>query len=230
MDQLGSAPNATLVASLLLLLSMLWLRVRSGRSQAPRKRTHDQLDTVQAWPAKLVRVLTPVQLKAHDLLRQALPGQMILSQTPLAQFMRVSTRYSYSEWFKRAGRLRASFLVCDAQATVIAAVDLRLANESEREQARHVRLVRVLDSVGVPVLVWGEHDLPTVSQIRQRFAGLLEDLAQRAAAALPQELAAGDEMMSGLHEAMDAASTDFAAFETAPVPFDEGRRPARGSA
>ena len=224
MDQLGSVPNAALAASVLLLLSMLWIRRRQG--QSPRHHADARLDTVQGWPAQLVRVMTPVQRKAYELLRQALPGSLVLVQTPLSQFMRVSTRNSYVEWYRRAGRLRASFLVCDPQSNVVAAIDLRLSDESDREKARHKRAVRVLESVGVTVLVWTEEDLPSVSQVRQRLASLLSERAQ-SAPATPTDIIEPRPSMSGTLEMMSVESTDFAGLDTAPVPLDERGRRAR---
>jgi hypothetical protein len=219
MDQFDSANSAALVTSLLLLISMLWLRRRQG--QSPRPRADARLDTVQAWPAQLVRVMKPVQRSAYELLRQALPGHLILVQTPLAQFMRVSTRYSYTEWYKRAGRLRTSFLVCDPQSNVIAAVDLRLSRETEREQARHLRAVRVLEAVGLPVLIWTESALPDLAQVRLRFAALLSERAPPATAGEAEGFEPRRHM-SGSFESMSVESTDFAALDTAPAPLDEG--------
>ena len=220
MDQIGLTPNAALAMSLLLLLSMLLIRQRQGQRQAPRKRPEDRLDTLQSWPAQLVRVMTPLQRQAHDVLRHALPGNLILVQTPLAQFMRVSTRNSYTEWYRRAGRLRASFLVCDQESIVIAAVDLRPSNESEREQARHARLIRVLESVGLPVLVWTEEGLPSAAQVRARFASLVRERVQSPALAEQGALDASGQMSAGV-ASMAIESTDFAGLDTAPTPFDE---------
>jgi hypothetical protein len=219
MDQFGSASNAALATSLLLLLSMLWIRRRQG--QSPRQRFEDRLDTVQAWPAQLVRVMTPVHREVYELLHQALPGKLILVLTPLSQFMRVSTRYSYVEWYRRVGRLRASFLVCDQQSNVIAAIDLRLSAENEREKARHTRLVRVLESAGVTVLVWTEESLPSISQVRHHLSSLLSEEAQPVSATEPEIFEPG-RRMSGALEAMSMESTDFAGLDTAPAPLDEG--------
>lgn len=216
MNEFGSPPNAVLMASLILLLTMLLIRRRRVQSPKPRQ---DRLDTVQSWPAQVVRAMTPLQLAAHDLLREALPGHLILVHTPLSQFMRVSTRNSYTEWYRRAGRLRTAFLVCDRQASVVAAVNLRLLKETEREQARHARLARVLESTGVPVLVWTEGSLPTLAQVRQHFSSLHGAQAQpaEAAAAVPA-LAATP--MSGEMESMSVESTDFAALDSMPAALD----------
>lgn len=221
MDQLGSTANAALATSLLLLVSMLWIRRRQG--QSPRQRVEDRLDTVQAWPTQLVRVLTPLQRSAYELLREALPGNLILVHTPLAQFIRVSTRHSYVEWHRRAGRLRASFLVCDQQSSVVAAVDLRSSNESDRELSRHTRVVRVLESTGVTVMVWTEAGLPNLSQVRHQFASLLSGQTQSITAAERKVVEPGTDM-SGALELMHMESTDFAGLDTAPAPLD-----ARGS-
>jgi hypothetical protein len=126
----------------------------------------------------------------------------------------VSTRNSYVEWYRRAGRLRASLLVCDRHANVIAAVDLRSSRESEREQGRHSRVVRVLQSAGVDVMVWNEGELPSASHVRQRLAPLLKEEARPETAELAPD-------MSGPVESMGIEGTDFAALDTMPAPLEE---------
>lgn len=213
MNQLGSVSNVALVASLLLLVSMLWIRRRQGRVLRPPG--HEPLDTVRAWPAQVMPTMTPLQLRAYELLRQALPSTLVLVHTPLAQFMRVSTRNSYAEWYRRAGRLRASLLVCDRHSNVIAAVDLRPSGETERERARHVRVVRVLESVGVTVLTWTEGQLPSASQVRHGLGVLLEEQSVSETRSDPNP----GLHMSGASEALSVESTDFAGLDTAPAPL-----------
>lgn len=214
MDSL--AQNPALLASLLLLLTMLLLRQRQSK---PSRKPAQSLDTVQAWPARLVPVMAPAQRGALDLLRQALPGHLVLFQVPLSQFVRVSTRQSYAEWYRRAGRLRASFVVCDAQANVVAAVDLQLEKDSEREQARHGRLARVLRSMGLPVMQWHEGELPPVAEVRAAFASVLsrQPVTGALAPAAAMDL---DELLSGDAEAMGVEATDFGDFTTMPAALD----------
>lgn len=222
MDPFGSPSDLVLMTSLLLLLSMLLAR-RQQKGQAARLRTEERLDTIHAWPATLVPAMTPQHSLAYELLRQAMPGCMVLVHVPLAQFIRVSTRNSYAEWYRRAGRLRASLLVCDRHAIPVAVVDLRCSTESERESARHLRVVRVLEALGMNVMVWTEERLPTVSEIRQRLAPLLEELARASARPRSINLALD---MSGALEAQSVESTDFAALDSGPVPLDERSRAA----
>ena len=216
MDQLTQ--NPALVASLLLLLTMLLVRQRRTKAVAARSRK-ERLDTVQAWPAQLVPAMSPVQRDAHELLRQAVPGHVVLFQVPLSQFMRVSTRQSYAEWYRRAGRLRAAFLVCDAQSNVLAAVALHQARDSQREQDRHERLSRTLRSMGLPVIDWHEGDLPTPAQVRQSLGPLLARVATSLEQVPARVVDLRDEL-SGDAEAMGVEATDFGAFTTLPAPLD----------
>jgi hypothetical protein len=162
-------PTATpvLMAAVLLLLSLLALRWRQQRrGSRPQRPVRDAQDTVQAWPPTLARVLSIHERQAYDHLRRALPGFMVLAQVPLSRFVRVPTRQSYGEWLHRVGNQSADLLLCDAGSRVLAVVDIRSPQETERSRRRHERLTRVLKAAGVRVYTWYEGDLPTVAEIR----------------------------------------------------------------
>jgi hypothetical protein len=160
-----STSTTALLASVLLLLSMLWMRRRQNHTS--RARADDALDTVQAWPPQAVRVLTQRERQAYDTLRRALPSHLILAQVPLSRFISVPTRHSYGEWMNRAGRHSVDLLVCDEHSRVIAAIDIRPPEESPRAKKRHERLANVLQTAGVAVHVWDEGTLPSVAQARE---------------------------------------------------------------
>jgi len=184
MDHLDSTSSAALFGSVLLLLSMLWMRRR--QSHASRSRSNEALDTVQAWPPQAVRVMTQAERQAYELLRRAVPNHLVLAQVPLSRFISVPTRQSYGEWLNRAGRLSADLLICDEHSRVIAAIDVRAPDESSRSRERHERLGHVLEAAGIAVQVWNAHSLPTVSHVRMVFAPLLGDL-KLAEQAAPQQ-------------------------------------------
>ena len=168
--------DSTSIAALLvsaLLLSLLWARRRSGAS---RKVPAEALDTVQSWTPQAVRVLTLPERQAYDLVRKALPGRLVLAQVPLARFISVPTRHSYSEWLTRVGRLSVDLLVCDHSSRVIAAIDIRTAGESSRSQRRHERMAQVLQTAGVRVLHWNADALPAASEVRALFLAQSADL------------------------------------------------------
>jgi hypothetical protein len=155
-----------LLAALLLLPLLIWRR-RQARITTRADPRREALDTVQAWPPEAARVLTVDERQAYDLLRHALPGFLVLAQVPLSRFLRVPTRHSYSEWMQRVGGLSADLLVCDAGSRVLAVIDIRPADQTERSRRRHERMVRVLEAAGILVQTWREGKLPSGSDVRQ---------------------------------------------------------------
>jgi hypothetical protein len=172
LDLTSASLDLTSLAALLisaLLLMLLWARRRTGRSTSKTAEDED-LDTVHDWPPQAVRVLTLSERKAYDLLRKALPNRLVLAQVPLARFITVPTKNSYGDWLNRAGRLSVDLLVCDQSSRVIAAIDIRTAEDSSRTRKRHTRMGEVLRKAGVVVHEWKAEALPSVADIRSAFS------------------------------------------------------------
>lgn len=168
-------------AAALLLTWMMWRRRQSGGDQKPTRQ--DALDTVQGWPPEAARVLTIAERRAYDLLRTALPGFLILGQVPLSRFLRVPTRHSHAEWMQRVGSLSADLLVCNSGSRVLAVVDIRPVDQTERSRLRHERMARVLKAAGVSVQVWSEDNLPSAADVRALLGEELQRSSSRGAAA-----------------------------------------------
>ena len=143
-------------------------------------------------------------------LMRALPAHMILAQVPLARFLKVPTRHSYSEWLSRVGQLCADLVVCDSASQVVAVVDVRPPDDrsSPRALKRLARIRRVLQGAGIPLHVWTENALPSPEQAR---AAILPHEAAAVAAAPPAEAP------DGLRE--PPASTWFDNLESSRVPL-----------
>lgn len=171
-------------AALLTTLTVLWW-LRRRRAAAVAARQRDALDTVQDWPPEAVRVLTIAERRGHELLRQALPGLLVLAQVPLARFLRVPTSQSHREWLQRAGNLNADLLVCDAGSRVLAVIDIRPAEQTARCRRRHERMARVLRAAGISVHVWTEGDLPSATEIRTLLGAELQRRIRPQAASRP---------------------------------------------
>jgi hypothetical protein len=167
MNLLDNSFSAALAATAALLLLWLAMRRRLPRTHGQMR---DALDTVQDWPPESARIMTVHERQAYDLLRRAVPGYMVLAQVPLARFVRVPTRHSYSDWLQRVGSLSADLLVCDTGSKALAVIDVRAEDESERSRRRHERLARVLQAAGVRVHTWREGHLPTAAEVRTALA------------------------------------------------------------
>lgn len=167
-----SSFTLSLVLSALLILLLLGVRIRQRRIPIAVAGA-EPLDTVIAWPPRAARVMSIDERQAYDLLRRAMPGLLVLAQVPLSRFLHVPSRHSYGEWMQRVGSLSADLLLCDAGSRVIAAVDIRAAEESIRSKRRHDRMARVLGAAGIHVLTWREGALPGLNEARKVLAPLV---------------------------------------------------------
>lgn len=154
-------------------LVVVRLRRRGGTRSTRRPARQENLDTVLSWQPEAVRVMTASESKAHALLKKALPGFVVLAQVPMSRFLRVPTRNSYSDWLQRVGHLNVDLLLCDSSSKVLAVIDVRAPQESERSRRRHERMVKVLKAAGITVHIWKEDDLPSVQDVRTLFGAIL---------------------------------------------------------
>lgn len=162
---------AALAIAVLALFAVRRLKKDShGTRRSIRK---EDLDTVLSWQPEAVRVMTAGESKAHALLKKALPGFIVLAQVPMSRFLRVPTRNSYSDWLQRVGHLNVDLLLCDSSSKVLAVIDVRAPQESERSRRRHERMVRVLKAAGITVHTWREDNLPSVQDVRALFGSVL---------------------------------------------------------
>ena len=157
-----------LIALLLALILLLrWVHVRAReRADAPEERW---LDTANDWPPTATRLMTTPERQAYQTLVRALPGYVVLAQVPLARFLKVQSRHSYTEWLRRMGNQCADLLVCDSTSAVLAVVTVQLppAETSERARIRHRRMARVLKAAKIPLHLWTSNALPTAEVARR---------------------------------------------------------------
>ncbi|HEY6132345.1 MAG TPA: DUF2726 domain-containing protein [Rubrivivax sp.] len=217
---------AVLSASVILILSLFAMHMRQGGSQR-RSARREALDTVASWPPEAARVLTASESQAHELLKRAMPGFLVLAQVPLSRFLRVPTRNSYVDWLQRVGNLNADLLLCDSSSRVLAVIDVRVQNDSERSRRRHDRMARVLRAAGIGVYIWREGELPGLAEVRTllgaeftRATGLASAPAARQASSGPMPLIPVPEISELLAEG-DAAAEQYGAMEPVPSAFFE---------
>lgn len=143
------------------------------------KRGREELDVVDAWPPEATRLLTGGERATHELLLKALPECMVFAQVPLARFLKVPRRHSYSEWLTRVGHLCADLVICDRATLVIGVVLLQSVRDSERGERRRARMGRVLKAAGVKVFNWREESLPSVEFARDQLTQRLGDITAK---------------------------------------------------
>jgi len=170
--------------------------------------------------------MTTSESQAFELLKRAMPGFLVLAQVPLSRFLRVPTRNSYVDWLQRVGHLNADLLLCDSRSRVLAVVDVRVPNDSERSRRRHDRMAKVLRAAGIGVYIWREGDLPSLAEVRTLLgaeftrATSTEAVAasSRSSNSRPMPLIPVAEMSELLAEG-DAAAARYGAMEPVPSAF-----------
>lgn len=172
-------------ASLLLVLAALQLKRRlSGKSgdrpagQADRGARREAGDLLSKYRPVAVRVLTGAEREALELVRRALPERVVMAQVPLVRYLRVEDKRVEDDWLRSLSILSADILVCDASSRPLLAIDVHPTNMPARAMERHERMKRVLESVGVEVLVWQDGKLPDLEQARATLRTLLEPPAK----------------------------------------------------
>lgn len=156
-----------LLAGCAALLVVLWVVIRVRRRK--RGSQHDdRLDTLAAWPPTGIRILGTREREAFQILRNALPEYHVFAQVPLARFLQVPKRHSYTEWMRRLGQQCADLVVCNGATEVVAVVDIQPppAAQSDRSRRRHERVARALAAARIRHLVWSEHALPSIIAAR----------------------------------------------------------------
>ena len=164
---------SSFAAPLTLALLLTWLVMRWRSRQSAQSSRREALDTVADWPPEAARVLSITERQAYDLLKRAMPGYLVLGQVPLSRFVRVPSRHSYSDWLQRVGSLSADLLLCDSGSRVLAVIDIRSPQETERSRRRHERMARVLRAAGIQVHTWREGDLPALAEVRMAMSHLV---------------------------------------------------------
>ena len=217
---MSSVSWSVVVLSIVLLIGIVVVLRRRGRG-ARAGAEADRLDTVTDWPPTATRVLTSGQRQAYKTLLNAMPGHMILAQVPLARFLKVPTRQSYSEWLRRLGSQCADLVVCDMASVVIAVISVEAAASppGERARKRQQRMARVLKAAQIPLHVWTDNALPTPDRARE----LLLPRPVAAPAAVPPPAAAEAAPAATLVAATIAAPAAGAesAFAATAVPADD---------
>jgi hypothetical protein len=170
-----------LAAALVLLVTFLASRRR--RAPAQRHSKKEAADNALTHTPVPARVLTVAERQAHTLLRQAMPGYLVLAQVPLSRFLSVKT--NQSEWLHAISGLSADLLLCDSGSRVLAVIDVRTAKLSDNSRRRHERMTTLLRKAGIKVLSWQADALPDVALARHQLLPLLTGQSQGREAAQP---------------------------------------------
>lgn len=137
------------------------------------------------WPFSLRRPLSEPEQVLYYRLCQALPDHMVLAQVGLSRFLAVKNGHDPRAWHNRINRMSVDFLVCNKDASVIAAIELDDASHARPDRiSADEKKERALEAAGVRLLRWSVEAMPDESAIQAAFATALTTRRTR----IPSEL------------------------------------------
>lgn len=122
------------------------------------------------WPFSLRRPLSEPEQVLYYRLCQALPDRLVLAQVGLSRFLAVKKGHDPRTWHNRINRMSVDFLVCNKDASVIAAIELDDASHSRPDRfSADEKKERALEAAGVRLLRWSVDAMPDESAIQAAF-------------------------------------------------------------
>jgi hypothetical protein len=119
----------------------------------------------ERYPFESRAALTDREQVLYWRLRKALPDQIILAQVGLSRILRVQAGHNFRGWLDRINRMTIDFLVCRADATIVAAIELEELSTAPGDRAAvEETKAKALASAGIKLLRFRE--LPTEDEIR----------------------------------------------------------------
>ncbi|MCE2722025.1 MAG: DUF2726 domain-containing protein [Betaproteobacteria bacterium] len=124
------------------------------------------------WPFYVKRPLTqPEQILYHRLIN-ALPAHIVLAQVQVSRVLGVKKGFSANEWNNRINRMSYDFVVCAADATVLAAIEL---DDSSHEAASRAKADekknKASADAGLHLIRWHVKQLPDEAAIQLALLG-----------------------------------------------------------
>lgn len=175
------------MTSLLVLMAVIVLLILfGGIALAVLRAKSEGGSTSGPWPFSLRKPLTEPEQVLYFRLCNALPDHMVLAQVGLTRFLGVKRGHNTRAWNNRINRMSIDFLVCNKDASVVAAIEL--------DDASHQRLDRVnadekkdkaLRAAGVRLLRWNVGSMPDESAIQLAITSESKVPARRAPAESP---------------------------------------------
>ena len=119
------------------------------------------------WPFSLRKPLTEPEQVLYFRLCRALPDHMILAQVVLTRFLGIKRGHDSRAWNNRINRMSIDFLICNKDASVIAAIELDDASHQRSDRvSADEKKEKALSAAGVRLLRWTVGAMPDESAIQ----------------------------------------------------------------
>ena len=125
----------------------------------------DAKDLPEDWPLTQRPLFSLAERELYHRLQAALPQRVILAKMPLVRFCQPLNSKELSYWFNLLGPLHVSFVVCNDQGRVLAAVDIERDRRPASRRAATITQA-VLSNCRVRYLKCSEDQLATTGELQ----------------------------------------------------------------
>ncbi|MGH6622946.1 MAG: DUF2726 domain-containing protein [Burkholderiaceae bacterium] len=123
--------------------------------------------TIGDWPFTPRKPLSAPEQVLYFRLCTALPDHLVLAQVGLSRFLGVKRGNNFHAWNNRINRMSVDFLVCNKDASVVAAIELDDASHRNPDRvSADEKKDKALGAAGVRLLRWHVNSMPDDAAIR----------------------------------------------------------------
>jgi hypothetical protein len=119
------------------------------------------------WPFSLRKPLSEPEQVLYFRLCNALPDHIVLAQVGLSRFLGVKRGHDTLGWSNRINRMSVDFLVCNKDASAVAAIELDDASHLRPGRAdADEKKEKALGAAGLRLVRWNVSSMPDEAAIR----------------------------------------------------------------
>ncbi len=120
-------------------------------------------------PYEAKRLMSSIEQEAYRRLRAALPNKLVFAQVQLCRFIE-PRKGLHRRWHNRIAQLSADFVVCEADSTVEAAIEIDdRTHQRPKQKWRDEKKNKACESAGIRLIRWPARALPDVQRMRQEL-------------------------------------------------------------
>lgn len=137
----------------------------------------DVRDNNGPWPFYSRKILSQPEQVLYFRLCSALSNQyIVLAQVGLSRILGVKKGNDFHTWNNRINRMTVDFVICNKDASVIAAIELDDAShQKQQRRIADAKKDKALSSANIKVIRWPVNAIPNEADIRAEFARSLPE-------------------------------------------------------
>ncbi|WP_137936770.1 DUF2726 domain-containing protein [Chitinivorax sp. B] len=122
----------------------------------------------ESWPFIAQKPMSEPEQILYFRLTQAFPDHIVLAQVGLSRILGIRKGADRQYWFNRISRMSVDFVLCNRDASIVAAIELDDASHQRPDrQAADEKKDRAVAAAGIRMVRFHVRNMPTVPRLRE---------------------------------------------------------------